>query len=109
MSRVCLLYPVAMLLLPVSGGEYGSLVIYIHIGVRSALLVSINRAMRRPQNVRRVTGTGSHAFFIFEFNTNNHSVRRIYGYLSKVQLLYGMLYDRTYGYASFVCRQSCSI
>ena len=30
-------------------------------------------------------------FFIFEFNTNNHSVRRIYGYLSKVQLLYGMV------------------
>lgn len=29
--------------------------------------------------MRRVTGTGSHAFFIFEFNTNNHSVRRIYG------------------------------
>ena len=40
----------------------GTLGLYIHIGVGSALLVSINRAMRRPQNVRRVTGTGSHAF-----------------------------------------------
>ena len=36
--------------------------VYIHIGVGSALLVSINWAMRRPQNVGRVTGTGSHAF-----------------------------------------------
>ena len=36
--------------------------VYIHIGVGSALLVSTNRAMRRPQRVRRVTGTGSHAF-----------------------------------------------
>ena len=42
---------------------YGCIV-YIHIGVGSALLVSINRVMRRPQNVRRVTGTGSHAFFV---------------------------------------------
>ncbi len=38
----------AMLLLPVSGGEYGNSVIYIHIGVGSALLVSINWAMREP-------------------------------------------------------------
>ena len=37
-----------MLLLPVSGGECGMLVIYIHIGVGSALLVSINWAMREP-------------------------------------------------------------
>lgn len=40
----------------------GMVWLYIHIGVGSALLVSTNRAMRRPQNVRRVTGTGSHAF-----------------------------------------------
>ena len=39
--------------------------VYIHIGVGSALLVSTNRVMRRPQNVRRVTGTGSHAFLIY--------------------------------------------
>ena len=45
-----------------NGSWYGSMVVYIHIGVGSALLVSTNRAMRRPQNVRRVTGTGSHAF-----------------------------------------------
>ena len=37
-----------MLLLPVSGGECGNSVIYIHIGVGSALLVSINWAMREP-------------------------------------------------------------
>ena len=41
---------------------------YIHIGVRSALLVSTNWAMREPQNVGRVTGTGSHAFlFIYMY------------------------------------------
>ena len=57
----------AMLLLPVSGGEYGNLVVYIHIGVGSALLVSTNWAMREPQNVRRVTGTGSHAFLFILF------------------------------------------
>ena len=39
-----------------------AMVVYIHISVGSALLVSTNRVMRRPQNVRRVTGTGSHAF-----------------------------------------------
>ena len=39
--------------------------IYIHIGVGSALLVSINRAMREPLSVKRVTGTGSHAFLIY--------------------------------------------
>ena len=33
-----------------------------HIGVGSALLVSINWAMREPLSVRRATGTGSHAF-----------------------------------------------
>jgi len=36
--------------------------LYMHIGVRSALLVSIDWAMREPLSVRRVTGTGSHAF-----------------------------------------------
>ena len=36
--------------------------LYIHISVGSALLVSTNWAMRRPRKVRRVTGTGSHAF-----------------------------------------------
>ena len=44
---------------------YGCLVVYIHIGVGSALLVSINWAMREPSIVRRVTGTGSHAFLIY--------------------------------------------
>ena len=39
--------------------------LYIHIGVGSALLVSTNWAMREPLSVRRVTGTGSHAFFIY--------------------------------------------
>lgn len=39
------------------------IVVYIHIGVRSALLVSIDWAMREPLSVRRVTGTGSHAFY----------------------------------------------
>ena len=39
-----------------------AMVVYMHISVGSALLVSTNRVMRRPQNVRRVTGTGSHAF-----------------------------------------------
>ena len=34
-----------------------------HIGVGSALLVSINWAMREPLSVRRATGTGSHAFY----------------------------------------------
>ena len=57
-----------MLLLPVSGRGYGIWVVYMHIGVGSALLVSINWAMRRPQRVRRVTGTGSHAFlFIYRY------------------------------------------
>ena len=46
---ICKLCPDAMLLLPVSGGEHGSLVVYMHIGVGSALLVSTNWAMRRPQ------------------------------------------------------------
>ena len=36
-------------------------VIYIHIGVGYALLVSTTWAMRRSRKVRRVTGTGSHA------------------------------------------------
>ena len=54
-----------MLLLPVIGRGYGDWVVYIHIGVGSALLVSTNRAMRRPQRVRRATGTGSHAFLIY--------------------------------------------
>ena len=36
--------------------------LYVHIGVGSALLVSTTWAMRRPRKVRRVTGTGSHAF-----------------------------------------------
>ena len=59
---ICLLSPIAMLLLLVGGRAHGSLVVYIHIGVGSALLVSINWAMREPLSVRRVTGTGSHAF-----------------------------------------------
>ena len=63
---ICKLYPIVMLLLPVNGKEYGNLVIYMHIGVGSALLVSISRAMREPLSVRRVTGTGSHAFLIYE-------------------------------------------
>lgn len=45
-----------------------AIVAYIHIGVGSALLVSTTWAMRRPRKVRRVTGTGSHAFFIVIFN-----------------------------------------
>jgi len=36
--------------------------LYIHIGVGSALLVSMSWAMREPPSVRRVTGTGSHAY-----------------------------------------------
>ena len=40
--------------------------LYIHIGVRSALLVSTNWAMREPLSVRRATGTGSHAFLIYK-------------------------------------------
>ena len=53
---------------------------HLHIGVGSALLVSTNRAMRRPQRVRRVTGTGSHAFsFFFDEKTSCfHSVWGIY-------------------------------
>ncbi len=43
--------------------------LYIHIGVGSALLVSMSWAMREPPSVRRVTGTGSHAFFILKPNT----------------------------------------
>ena len=45
---ICPLYPVAILCRKEMDSGYGSLVIYIHIGVRSALLVSINRVMRRP-------------------------------------------------------------
>ena len=48
-----------------SGSGYGSLVVYMHIGVGSALLVSINWAMREPSIVRRVTGTGSHVLSFY--------------------------------------------
>lgn len=43
---ICLLY--SFIILYRNRGGY-SVVVYIHIGVRSALLVSTNRAMRRPQ------------------------------------------------------------
>ena len=43
----------------------GTLGLYIHIGVGSALLVSTRGAMPEPKEVRRVTGTGSHAFSFF--------------------------------------------
>ena len=41
----------------------GALDIYIIVGL-SALLVSTNRAMRRPQDVKRVTDW-LHAFFVY--------------------------------------------
>ena len=45
-----------------------AIVVYIHIGVGSALLVSTRGAMPEPKEVRRVTGTGSHAFlFIYRY------------------------------------------
>ena len=45
-----------------------------HIGVGSALLVQLYRAMREPLDVGRVTGTVSHAFFVswfLELNITN--------------------------------------
>lgn len=43
-----------------------AMIVYMHICVGSALLVSIKRLMRRPQNARRVTGTGSRAFLFLK-------------------------------------------
>lgn len=48
-------------------------VLYIHFCVGlSALLVSTNRAMRRPQHVERAAD-GLHAFFICKSLTKNRS------------------------------------
>ena len=50
------------------------MVTYMHIGVGSALLVQLYRAMREPLEVGRVTGTVSHAFFVswfLELNITN--------------------------------------
>ena len=61
--------------------------LYVHIGVGSALLVSTTWAMRRPRKVRRVTGTGSHAFlFKYRYNTIAESGELI-GTDDKINLL----------------------
>ena len=52
--------------------------IYLHRRGAFALLVSTNRAMREPQWVGRVTGTGSHAFII-AIETSNAESRELIG------------------------------
>ena len=55
-------YYIHLPILHLTSGACMVVIAYIHIGVGSALLVFTTWAMRRPRKVRRVTGTGSHAF-----------------------------------------------
>ena len=54
-----------------------AMIVYMYICVGSALLVSTTWAMRRPRKVRRVTGTGSHAF-LFKKRIYYHRIRGTY-------------------------------
>ena len=66
---ICLLYS---FIIPYRNRGGYIVVIYIHIGVRSALLVSTNRAMRRPQK-----GETGNRYRFSRFFVLNNTYRRI--------------------------------